>query len=176
VRPRRRFRLPPLALAAIGLAVLAGRAHPQSDSATRAFDRLKALAGTWEADSPAGGKLTDTIVLVSQGTAIEETIGTPEENEVSLYTRNPGRIVMTHYCALTASGNQPRLEASVTAANQNEFVFSFVSAANLSNPAHAHMHRMVLHLQDSGRFTEAWTKRENGKDTIFTLSFVRSKI
>jgi hypothetical protein len=67
-----------------------------------AFDRLKAMAGTWEADSPAGGKLTSTLALVSKGTAIEETIGTPGDNEVSLYTRDDRRILMTHYCALSS--------------------------------------------------------------------------
>jgi hypothetical protein len=129
--------------------------------------------GNWEADSPAGGKLTNSIALVSKGTAIEETIGTPEDNEVSLYTRDAGRIAMTHYCALTANGNQPRLETPVTSAKQNEFVFSFADAANLATPADAHMHRMVLRLRDSHHFTEVWTKRDNGKDTVFTLSFLR---
>jgi hypothetical protein len=157
---------------ALGLALFTGSAWPQSASIA-AFGRLKALAGTWEADSPAGGKLTTTIVLVSKGTAIEETIGTPEENEVSLYTRDAGRIVMTHYCALTATGNQPRLESPVTAANQSEFVFSFVRADNLVNPAEAHMHRVVLRLIDARHFSEAWTKRENGKDVVFTLNFLR---
>lgn len=167
-----RFRLSTLPLAAIGLALSAGPARPQGDTVS-AFDRLKALAGTWEAESPAGGKLTNTIALVSKGTAIEETIGTPEDNEVSLYTRDAGRIAMTHYCALTDNGNQPRLEAPVTSAKQNEFVFSFVSAANLATQADAHMHRMVLRLKDSNRFTEEWTKRDKGKDTVFTLNFVR---
>ena len=134
---------------------------------------ILALAGTWEADSPAGGKLTNTIALVSKGTAIEETIGTPEDNEVSLYTRDAGRIAMTHYCALTASGNQPRLETGVTVAGRDEFLFSFVSATNLATLGDAHMHRMVLRLKDSNRFTEVWTKREDGKDTVFALSFVR---
>ena len=76
----------------------------------------------------------NTIALVSKGTAIEETIGTPEDNEVSLYTWDAGRIAMTHYCALTANGNQPRLETPVTSAQQNEFVFAFVSATNLARP------------------------------------------
>jgi len=162
-----------LGFAILALAAFTGRAFPQSD-AIGAFDRLKALAGTWEADSPAGGKLTDTIVLVSKGTAIEETIGTPVENEVSLYARDAGRIVMTHYCALTASGNQPRLEARVTAAGQDEFVFSFVSATNLS-AGDAHMHRVVLRLKDASHFSEDWTMREKGKDKVFTLDFVRTK-
>lgn len=134
---------------------------------------ILALAGTWEADSPAGGKLTNTIALVSKGTAIEETIGTPEDNEVSLYTRDFGRIAMTHYCALTASGNQPRLETGVTVAGRDEFLFSFVSATNLATPGDAHMRRMVLRLKDASHFSEVWTKREKGKDTVFTLNFVR---
>jgi hypothetical protein len=171
VRRAGRFRLP-LSLAAISLA-FAGRALPQAGAAAGAFDRLKALAGTWEADSPAGGKLTSTFVLVSKGTAIEETIGIPGDNEVSLYTRDAARIVMTHYCALTAAGNQPRLVAPVAAANRSEFVFSFVSADNLASAADAHMHRMVLRIKDRTHLTETWTKRENGKDTVFTLSFVR---
>jgi hypothetical protein len=162
-----------LGLAILALAGCAGRALPQS-AAVDAFDRLKALAGTWEADSPAGGKLTDTIVLVSKGTAIEETIGIPAENEVSLYARDAGKIVMTHYCALTASGNQPRLEAPVKAAGQDEFVFSFVSATNLA-PGDTHMHRVVLRLKDAGHFSEDWTMREKGKDKVFTLDFVRTK-
>jgi hypothetical protein len=172
VRRGRRFRLPALVLAAIGLAAFAGGARPQGNS-TGAFDRLKALAGTWEADSPAGGKLTSAILLVSKGTAIEETIGTPEESEVSLYTRDTGRIVMTHYCALTPSGNQVRLEARVTPDKQDEFIFTFVSATGMATPADAHMHRVVLRLKDSTHLSEVWTKRENGKDTVFTLNFVR---
>jgi len=124
-------------VAILALTAFAGHARAQSEAAG-AFDRLKALAGTWEADSPAGGKLTDTILPVSKGTAIEETIGIPGDNEVSLYTRGAGRIVMTHYCALTAGGNQPRLEAPVKAAVQDEFVFSFVMADNLAR-ADAHM-------------------------------------
>ena len=156
---------------AIGLVLFAGAAEAQNTSAT-AFDRLKALAGTWEADSPAGGKLTDTIVLVSGGRAIAETIGIPADNEVSLYTRDGSRILMTHYCALTAEGNQPRLETTATTASQSEFVFAFVSATNLA-PGDAHMHRMVLRLKDADRFTEVWTKREKNKDTVFTLNFTR---
>jgi hypothetical protein len=102
-----RWRVAALSLAAIGLA------RAQGDS-SGAFDRLKALAGRWEADSPAGGKLANSIVLVSKGTAIEEAIGTPED--------------------------QPRGWTRLNYANH---------------------------------FTEVWTKRESGKDTVFTLDFTR---
>jgi len=52
-----------------------------------------------------------------------------------------------------------------------QFVFTFVSAANLATPGDAHMHRLVLRLQAANHFTEVWTKREGGKDTVFTLRF-----
>jgi hypothetical protein len=35
------------------------------------------------------------------------------------------------------------------------------------------MRRMVLRLKDASHFSEVWTKREKGKDTVFTLNFVR---
>jgi len=40
------------------------------------FEQLKSLAGEWEADLPGCGKLTNSIRLISNGKAIEETIGT----------------------------------------------------------------------------------------------------
>jgi hypothetical protein len=61
----------------------------------------------------------------------------------------------------------------VMAAHQDKFVFAFVSATNLVTPGDAHMHRMVLRLKDATHFSEVWTKRENGKDVVFTLDFVR---
>jgi hypothetical protein len=161
------------AIAALALAVMfAAAAGPQTPPAS-AFDRLKTLVGTWEADSPAGGTLTSTIWLVSKGTAIEEAIGTPQESEVSLYTADGDRIVMTHYCALTARGNQARLRTPRLTADQTEFVFSFVSITNLASPAEAHMRHVVLRLKDKDHLSEQWTKRENGKDSTFTLSFTR---
>jgi hypothetical protein len=65
---------------------------------------------------------------------------------VSLYTNSHGRIVMQHYCALTARGN-------------------------LATPADAHMHRMVPRIKDATHFSEVWTKRENGKDVVSSLDY-----
>jgi hypothetical protein len=155
------------------LALAAGCAAGAQSGSAGMFERLKALAGTWEADSPAGGKLSDTIALVSDGTAISETIGIPADNELSIYTRGADQIAMTHYCALTQGGHQAHLQARVTTAGASEFVFTFVSAENLPAPAAAHMRRMVLRLEDSSHFSEVWTKREAGKDRVFTLNFVR---
>jgi len=60
-----------LALGAVAIGLLAARAGSQAKPA-RGFDRLKALVGTWESASPQGGILTNTIRLVSNGSALEE--------------------------------------------------------------------------------------------------------
>jgi hypothetical protein len=137
------------------------------------FERLKALAGEWDADLPGFGKMSDSIRLVSKGTAIEETLGTPADNEASLYTRDGKRIVLTHFCALTADGHQVRLETAPLAGVQDRIVFAFHDAINLHNRAARHMRRVIMTFTDSAHFSEKWTKTENGKDTIFEINFVR---
>lgn len=161
------------AIAAVALALTVAAGTGAQTRPGSGFERLKTLAGTWEGESPAGGTLTSTIRLVSKGTAIEETIGTPQESEVSLYTADGDRIVMTHYCALTERGNQVRLRTAPLTAGQSEFVFSFAGVTNLGNPGEAHMRRMVLRLKDGEHLSEEWTKREGGKDSSFTLNFTR---
>ncbi len=115
----------------------------------------------------------DTIHLVSNGKAVEETIGTAADNEVSLYTRDGNRVLMTHYCALTPDGNQPHFKAGPVAADRNVFEFEFVDASNLPDNAARHMRHVTMNLIDQNHLTEKWTMVENGKDTIIELNFVR---
>ncbi|HEV1288244.1 MAG TPA: hypothetical protein VNU44_23165 [Bryobacteraceae bacterium] len=138
-----------------------------------AFDRLKALAGEWEADLPGFGKLTDSIRLVSNGKAIEETLGTPADNEVSIYTRDNNRILLTHVCALTPDGHVARLETGPLRGAQDRLTFVFTGAANLHSSAAPHMRLVVMTLTDRDHFSEKWTKTESGKDTVFDLNWVR---
>ena len=138
-----------------------------------AFEQLQALAGEWEADLPGFGKLTNSIRLVSNGKAIEETIGTPADNEVSIYTRDGKRILLTHFCAITPNGHQARLETGALTGVQDRLTFIFRDAANLHGPAAPHMRRVLTTFTDRDHFSEKWTKTENGKDTVFDLNFVR---
>jgi hypothetical protein len=94
-------------MAAFAIQATAG--HSQTDPAD-AFAQLQSLAGEWEADLPGFGKMTNSIRLVSNGKAIEETIGSPSDNEVSIYTRDGKRILLTHFCAMTPDGHQATLE------------------------------------------------------------------
>jgi hypothetical protein len=161
-----------LALGAIAIGWFAGRAGSQVKPAS-GFDRLKTLVGTWEAAGPQGGTLTNTIRLVSNGTALEETFqGTEDDQMVTLYTADGNRLALTHYCA---AGNQPRMETLAVTGDQKEFDFSFTGITNLTNPNSGHMRHLVIQIADQDHFTEQWTWRENGKDQIHTIHFRRSK-
>src|SRR5208283_4230500 len=94
-----------------GAAILAAAAAGAESGPADSFDELKTIVGEWQADLPGFGKLTSSVRLVSNGTAIEETIGTPADNEISIYTRDHDRIVLTHFCAMTPGGHQARLES-----------------------------------------------------------------
>jgi hypothetical protein len=161
-----------LALTAIAMGGFAARAGSQAKPAS-GFDRLKTLVGTWEAASPQGGTLTNTIRLVSNGTALEETFQSTEADQmVTLYTADGNRLAMTHYCA---AGNQPRMETLAVTGDQKEFDFSLTGITNLTNPNSGHMRHLVIQIADQDHFTEQWTWRENGKDRITTIHFTRRK-
>lgn len=138
-----------------------------------AYEQLAALAGEWQADLPGFGKLTNSIRLVSNGKAVEETIGTPADNETSIYTRDGEHLLLTHFCALTPQGHIVRLAAQPLKATPDRLEFAFVSATNLPGPGAPHMRRVLITFSDHDHFTEQWTKSENGKDTVFDLHFVR---
>ena len=161
-----------LVLGVITTGWFAVQARPQTKP-TSGFDRLKMLVGTWEAAAPKGGTLTNTIRLVSNGTALEETFQSSEDDQmVTLYTADGNRLAMTHYCA---AGNQPRMGTLPVTGEQKEFSFSFKGITNLASPNSGHMRHLVIQIADQDHFTELWTWRENGKDRITAIHFTRTK-
>jgi hypothetical protein len=161
-----------LALGAIAIGLFAASAGSPANPA-RGFDRLKTLVGTWESAGPQGGILTNTIRLVSNGTALEEIFQSSEDDQmVTLYTADGDRLAMTHYCA---AGNQPRMETPAITGDPKEFDFSFTGITSLMNSNSGHMHHLVIQITDQDHFTEQWTWRENGKDRIHTIHFTRKK-
>ena len=138
-----------------------------------AFAQLKALSGDWEADLPGYGKMQDSVRLISNGTAIEETIGTAADNEASIYTREGDRILITHYCAMTPDGHQVRLETAALQRTPDRLEFVLVGSTNLHDPKAPHMRLLSMTLVDRDHFSERWTKTEAGKDTVFEMTFTR---
>src|SRR5260370_9879759 len=77
-----------------------------------AFDHLRSLAGEWHADLPGFGVMTALIRAVSNGKAIEETLGTASDNETTIYTRDGRKLLVTPFFALTPDGHTARLRTA----------------------------------------------------------------
>jgi hypothetical protein len=138
-----------------------------------AFGHLSSRAGEWHADLPGFGTMTALIRTVSNGKAIEETLGTTSDNETSIYARDGSKLLVTHFCALTPGGHVARLATGPLTGSARQIEFTFVGASNLHSPAAPHMRRLVIEFTDADHFTEKWTKTEGGKDTIFEMHFHR---
>ena len=142
-------------------AVFAGTAPGNSNNdAAAAFDKLKTLAGEWEANTDQG-KTRVIYEVISGGNAIVEREITEKMPEMlTVYHLDGNRLLLTHYCA---AGNQPRMEARAIDAQTGELRFKFLDATNLSNANAGHMHSVTLHLVDNNHLSSQWQFFENGQ-------------
>lgn len=137
------------------------------------FDKLKTLVGEWEGKAQDGARVSVSYRLVSNGTALMETLHpTGESDMVTMYTADGDRVAVTHYCN---ANNQPHMRTAPVSGNPQKFDFSFVSATNLASPTAGHMHHLAVTLTDNDHFSQTWTWRENGKDKTESFLFFRKK-
>ena len=140
-----------------------------------AFDRIKALEGTWTGKGGEGTETMDAKVVyrvTSGGNAVEETLfpGTPHEM-VTMYHPDGNDVVLTHYCAM---GNQPTMKLQPSS-DPKTLSFDFVGGANVK-PSEPHMHSAKITLVDPDHLESAWTSWENGKPgKTMRLSLTRTR-
>ena len=153
-------------LVAITLAVAS--AFAQTD-AQKAYNTIKNLSGMWDSKDTAGHSLQVSFKVTAGGSAVmSEILGEGPEDMITMFHLDgPNRLLMTHYCG---AGNQPRMQASVSADGKT-ITFNFVDATNLASPEAGHMQRLVLTLLDDNHHTEEWTFLDHGKEQkeIFDL-------
>jgi hypothetical protein len=129
-------------------------------NAGAAFEKLKALAGQWEATTEQG-KVTSSLEPVSNGTALLEKLTVPGEAEmVTVYYLDGNRLVLTHYCA---AGNQPHMQAEVFNPGSNQIKFDFAGATNLKSAGDGHMHSAQITFLGPDAFKADWTFYKDGK-------------
>lgn len=159
------------------------KAATPSPATVSAFEKLKSLAGEWEARDGVsyGGKpIRISYKLVSQGSGVMETytqVGVDIIEMVTVYHLDGDKLVLTHFCAVN---NQVRLRAEPFTADPKELRFSFVDASNLSVSNKEVMTNLAITFQDRNHFTQAWTWRmtnDKGKtfDDKAVYNFVRRK-
>lgn len=162
------------ALAMAATFVFAGVAAASAKTSSEtAWQKLVSLVGSWEGTAD-GQPAKVSYRLVSGGTAVEETLSTPDGSDmVTLYTRDGARLLMTHYCS---ENNQPRMRASSLSADGREISFAFLDVANLPSPDAPHMVGLVLVFPDAGHLTQKWTHQEApGKTHTGEFVFARKK-
>jgi hypothetical protein len=147
-----------------------GNSGTHSNNATAAFEKLKSLSGTWDTTSPEGEPATVTYQVVSNGSAVMETISHKSEaNMITMYTVDGDHLMMTHYCGI---GNQPRMRASVPSGDITELKFNFVDGANMKK-TDMHMHALDMKFIDDTHVQETWSLYNKGKlqnDHAFSLT------
>jgi len=157
------FRVVTLGLLAMALTAASALAQTNPPTeAQKAFTTIKAMSGMWDSKAAAGHSIPVSFKVTSGGSAVmSEILGDGPEDMISMFHLDgPNRLLMTHYCG---SGNQPRMQASVSA-DGKVITFNFVDATNLATPDAGHMQRMVLTLLDDNHHTEEWTFLDHGKE------------
>jgi phage tail protein X len=139
----------------------------QSD-AQKSFDKLKALAGTWQGpvttDPPQpgmgnGGFAQISLRVTSRGNALVHEMKeaeTPDDptrydHPVTMLYLDGDRLLLTHYCD---AGNRPRMVAR-TSADGKTVEFDFVDVAG--GTQYGHMHHAVFTIVDANHHIEDWT-------------------
>lgn len=135
------------------------------------FEQIKSLVGEWEGHGAAAGVFTVEYRLISDGTAVMETIQAGEHpgGMTTIYYMDGDNVMMTHLCA---KNNQPRMK-SVQSQEEGTLTFDFVDATNLPDPDEGHMVRLAFHWQDVNRFAQEWTYRESGQDQQLVFPLTR---
>ncbi len=162
-----RISLVTLALAVVACLGSSGAAFAQATkdaaNATQAFDKLKTLAGRWEATTDKG-KVSTSFELVSGGTALVEHMSMAGEKEMlTVYFVDGNRLLLTHYCE---AGNQPRMQAAAFDPKSSVINFDFVDATNLPDSNAGHMHKVTVKLNGPSELAEDWTFYQGGKASM----------
>jgi len=145
----------------LGLARTVAHATDSANTnAAAAFNKLKTLAGTWEATSERG-KVTTSYEVISSGSALAERITVPGEGDMmTIYHLDGDRLALTHYCT---AGNQPHMQAEAYDPASSRIQFDFAGGGSLTNTNAGHMHNALFTFNGPDAFTANWTFQENGK-------------
>ena len=112
--------------------------------------------------------------MVSNGTALEETFQSDERQSNGddvLARRQPGGADALLFEGQSAEDGN----SGVQRGPPTNLYLPSPAATNLASPEDAHMHRLVLQIDDANHFSETWTIQEKGQDTKQTFNFVKKK-
>lgn len=139
-----------------------------------AFEKIKALAGTWEGTTPAGSAgqeatQTASFQLFADGSALMSRLsGGMPHDMVTMFHMDRGSVMATHYCAMH---NQPRFVLA-PGGDPNKLIFKFKDGTNL-DAVTGHMNQIVFIIDGPDHHIEEWTFLKDGKQTTSRSDFHR---
>jgi hypothetical protein len=144
-------------------------AFAQSD-AQKSFDKLKALAGTWQGVFE-GTPVHVSLRVTSMGNALmHEMKGDGPEDPITMFNVDGDRLLLTHYCDV---GNRPRMVGKVSPDGKT-VEFNFLDVAGSTQ--YGNMQHVVFNLIDSDHHTELWEfAKADGKKEGGVLDLRRTK-
>lgn len=143
----------------------------QSEKTHPGFERLKKLAGDWEMKGVDGVAIRYRVT--AGGSAVLETFFPESDDEmVSLYTMEDGKLKMTHYCT---HGNQPTLREEKSGEKSIRMVCDGKVGGAKSHDD-LHMHALTVTFVDDNHLCHEWTSVGGGKEHEVTkFEFTRKK-
>lgn len=149
----------------------------QRSDAQKSFDKLKTLAGVWQAsvttDPPQpemgnGAMAQVSLRVTSRGNALVHEMyekGKPDDparydHPVTMFYLDGGRLLLTHYCD---AGNRPRMVAKISPDGKT-VEFDFLDVAGSTE--YGHMHHAVFTMIDANHHTEDWTYMDSGDKPV----------
>lgn len=165
-----------LLLLGAGSSFAADKHGKQAYLGSKAFERLKTLAGVWECEMDMGNgpmKMKSVYKLSAGGSAVVETAlaGTPMEMVTIYHDDSKKRLTMTHYCMLH---NQPKLVLKKYA--DNKLSMNLAKNSDIDVEKEHHMHSMILTFKGPDKIVQTWTNFKGGKaEQSMDMEFRRVK-
>lgn len=130
-------------------------------AASAAFERLKALEGTWRVADNDEHPLRISFYPTARGSTLVESWDVKgKSHSLTVYHRDGDALLATHYCP---QGNQPRM--ALVSREDDGIGFSFRDVTDLAAEGEQHQHDLAFALDDSGRLVRS----ENYRDADGTL-------
>lgn len=130
--------------------------------AQRAFDRLVALAGDWEAVED-GARSSARFAVIARGNALMQQSGF-----TAIYFRDGGTLMAALY---PDDGHQARFRS--VAFDEQALSFALEDATNLA-PDAPHMVRFEMEWTSPDAIVQRWHWLENGRESVYRVELVRA--
>jgi hypothetical protein len=129
-----------------------------------AFERFRALEGSWVGKSTKGWEETITYKTIARGSAVMETSfdAHPGETMLCAIHMDGSRLLLTHYCC---AQNQPRLVATGFEDDGKTITFTWLDGTNLPSRDRGHMDKAVFRFVAADHFSSQWTWYQAGRES-----------